>query len=66
MFTVRRVYLYLVAAVSLISVSWAVIGLARLILGEGIGQGQIIGYKLIRRNPPGNNAISGPESAFAS
>jgi hypothetical protein len=41
--TVRRVYLYLVSAVSLIGVSWAVIGLARLIISEGIGQGQIIG-----------------------
>ena len=41
--TVRRVYLYLVSAVSLIGVSWAVIGLVRLIISEGIGQGQIIG-----------------------
>lgn len=43
MLTVRRIYLYLVAAISLIGVTWAVIGLARLILSEGIGQGQIIG-----------------------
>ena len=41
--TVRRVYLYLVSAISLIGISWAVIGLARLIISEGIGQGQIIG-----------------------
>ncbi len=41
--TVRRIYLYLVAAISLIGVSWAVIGLARLIISEGLGQGQIIG-----------------------
>ncbi len=41
--TVRRVYLYLVSAISLIGISWAVIGLARLIISEGVGQGQIIG-----------------------
>ena len=41
--TVRRVYIYLVAAISLIGISWAVIGLARLIISEGVGQGQIIG-----------------------
>jgi hypothetical protein len=35
--------LYLVAAISLIGVAWAVIGLARLIISEGLGQGQIIG-----------------------
>lgn len=43
MLTVRRVYLYLTAAISLIAVTWSVIGLARLILTEGIGQGQITG-----------------------
>ncbi len=43
MLTVRRIYLYLVAAMSLITVTWAVIGLIRLILSEGIGEGQIIG-----------------------
>ncbi|HMQ50919.1 MAG TPA: DUF5671 domain-containing protein [Anaerolineae bacterium] len=43
MLTVRRVYLYLVAAISLTAVTWAVIGLVRLILTEGIGQGQITG-----------------------
>jgi hypothetical protein len=43
MLTVRRIYLYLVAAISLVAITWAVIGLARLILSEGIGQGQIIG-----------------------
>ncbi|MCP4361968.1 MAG: hypothetical protein GY796_28490, partial [Chloroflexi bacterium] len=43
MLTVRRIYLYLVAAISLVTVSWSVIGLARLIISEGIGQGQIIG-----------------------
>jgi hypothetical protein len=42
MLTVRRIYLYLVAAISLTVVTWAVIGLARLILSEGIGQGQTI------------------------
>ena len=41
--TVRRIYLYLVAAISLVGISWAVIGLARLIISQGIGQGQIIG-----------------------
>ncbi len=41
--TVRRIYLYLVAAISLLAISWAAIGLVRLILSEGIGQGQIIG-----------------------
>ena len=43
MLTVRRIYLYLVAAISLIGVTWAVIGLGRLILSEGIGRGQITG-----------------------
>ena len=32
MLTVRRIYLYLVAALSLVAISWAVIGLGRLIL----------------------------------
>jgi hypothetical protein len=41
MLTVRRIYLYLVAAISLVAITWAVIGLARLILSEGIGRGQI-------------------------
>lgn len=41
MLTVRRLYFYGVAAISLIAVTWAVIGLIRLILHEGIGQGQI-------------------------
>lgn len=41
--TIRRTYLYLVAAVSLIGVTWSAIGLARLILSEGIGRGQITG-----------------------
>ncbi len=43
MLTVRRIYLYLVSAISLVGVTWSVIGLARLIVSEGIGQGQIIG-----------------------
>ncbi|NJN99164.1 MAG: hypothetical protein HC875_36270, partial [Anaerolineales bacterium] len=43
MLTVRRIYLYLVAAISLSVVAWSVIGLIRLILSEGIGEGQIIG-----------------------
>lgn len=43
MLVVRRVYLYLVAAISLIAVTWSVIGLTRLIISEGIGEGQIIG-----------------------
>jgi hypothetical protein len=43
MLIIRRIYLYLVAAISLIGVTWAVIGLARLILSEGIGRGQITG-----------------------
>ena len=43
MLTVRRIYLYLVSAISLIAITWAVIGLARLIITEGIGQGQITG-----------------------
>jgi hypothetical protein len=43
MLTVRRVYLYLVTAISLTAVTWAVIALARLVLTEGIGQGQITG-----------------------
>ena len=43
MLTVRRIYLYLIAAISLIVVAWSVIGLARLILSEGVGQGQITG-----------------------
>ena len=38
---IRRVYLYLVSAISLVVVTWAVIGLARLVFDEGIGQGQI-------------------------
>jgi hypothetical protein len=41
--TIRRIYFYLVAAISLIGISWSVIGLLRLILNEGIGEGQIIG-----------------------
>jgi hypothetical protein len=40
---VRRIYVYLVSAISLIGVAWAVIGLIRLIIDKGIGQGQIIG-----------------------
>ncbi|MCB0172762.1 MAG: hypothetical protein KDJ97_19675 [Anaerolineae bacterium] len=43
MLTVRRIYLYLVAAISLVTVTWSVIGLARLVLSEGIGAGQITG-----------------------
>lgn len=43
MLTVRRIYLYLVSAISLITVTWSVIGLVRLVLDEGIGQGQITG-----------------------
>lgn len=43
MLTVRRVYLYLVAAISLVVVTWSIIGLVRLILSEGIGRGQITG-----------------------
>lgn len=43
MLNVRRIYLYAVSAISFVAVTWAVIGLARLILTEGIGQGQIIG-----------------------
>lgn len=43
MLAVRRVYLYAVSAISLVAVTWAVIALARLILDEGIGQGQLIG-----------------------
>lgn len=43
MLTVRRIYLYLVAAISLVAVTWSVIGLARLVLTEGIGAGQITG-----------------------
>ncbi|MCB0225945.1 MAG: hypothetical protein KDI02_19820, partial [Anaerolineae bacterium] len=43
MLTVRRIYLYLVAAISLVAVTWSVIGLARLVLSEGIGAGQITG-----------------------
>lgn len=43
MLTVRRIYLYLVSAISLVAVTWSVIGLARLIVSEGIGEGQIIG-----------------------
>ncbi len=42
MLTVRRLYLYLVSAISLLVVTWAVIGLVRLILSEGIGQGQTL------------------------
>ena len=43
MLAVRRIYLYAVSAISLVAVAWAIIGLARLILDGGIGQGQIIG-----------------------
>lgn len=43
MLTIRRIYLYLVAAISLVTVTWSVIGLARLVLSEGIGAGQITG-----------------------
>lgn len=43
MLTVRRIYLYLVAAISLVVVTWSIIGLLRLILSEGIGRGQITG-----------------------
>lgn len=43
MLTVKRIYLYLVAAISLTGVTWAVIGLGRLVIREGIGRGQIIG-----------------------
>ncbi len=43
MLAVRRIYLYAVSAISLVAVTWAVIALARLILDEGIGQGQLIG-----------------------
>ncbi len=39
--TVRRIYLYLVSAISLTAVVWAIILLARLVLTEQIGQGQI-------------------------
>jgi len=39
--TIQRIYLYLVSAISLTAVTWAVILLARLVLREGIGQGQI-------------------------
>lgn len=41
--TVRRLYLYLVAAISLLVVIWSVISLARLIVSEGVGPGQITG-----------------------
>ena len=41
--TIRRIYLYLISAISLIVVTWSIILLARLILSEEIGQGQIIG-----------------------
>ena len=43
MLTVRRIYLYLVAAISLVVVTWSIIGLLRLILSEGVGRGQITG-----------------------
>lgn len=43
MLTVRRIYLYLISAISLVGVTWAVIGLGRLIVSEGIGPGQITG-----------------------
>jgi hypothetical protein len=43
MLIVRRIYLYLTAAISLVAVTWSVIGLARLIISEGVGEGQIIG-----------------------
>ena len=39
--TIQRIYLYLVSAISLTAITWAVILLARLVLSEGIGQGQI-------------------------
>jgi len=39
--TIQRIYLYLVSAISLTTITWAVILLARLVLREGIGQGQI-------------------------
>jgi hypothetical protein len=38
---IQRIYLYLVSAISLTAITWALILLARLILSEGIGQGQI-------------------------
>jgi hypothetical protein len=41
--TIRRIYLYLISAISLIVVTWSIILLARLILSQEIGQGQIIG-----------------------
>jgi hypothetical protein len=41
--TARRIYLYLTSAISLVVVTWSIILLARLILSEEIGQGQIIG-----------------------
>jgi hypothetical protein len=43
MLTVRRLYFYGVAAISLTAVTWSVIGLIRLILSEGVGEGQILG-----------------------
>jgi hypothetical protein len=39
--TVRCIYLYLTSAISLTAVTWAIILLARLVLSEEIGQGQI-------------------------
>jgi hypothetical protein len=39
---VRRLYFYLVSAISLLVVTWAVIGLTRLILSEGISQNQVL------------------------
>ena len=38
---IRRLYLYLVSAISLTAVTWAVILLARLVLREQIGEGQL-------------------------
>ncbi len=42
MLTIRRLYLYLVSLISLTAVTWAVILLARLVVREQIGQGQIL------------------------
>ncbi|MBN1218644.1 MAG: hypothetical protein JXM69_06940 [Anaerolineae bacterium] len=39
--TVQRIYLYLVSAISLTAITWAVILLARLVLREEIGRGQL-------------------------
>lgn len=40
--TLQRIYLYLVSAISLTVIAWAIIGLIRLIVSQEIGQGQII------------------------